>query len=63
MHKWAVNICVMFIGYQVFSFLRSYNDFFLHARKIDIQQASESLKEIDEGQPLNRIINESKVSR
>ena len=25
----------MFIGYQMFAFLRDYNDFFLHARQVN----------------------------
>ncbi len=26
---------MIFIGYQIFAFLRDYNDFFLHARQIN----------------------------
>jgi hypothetical protein len=34
-HKYAINGCLLFIGYQLFAFLRDYNDFFLHARQIN----------------------------
>lgn len=33
-HRYAINGCLIFIGYQLYAFLREYNDFFLHARKI-----------------------------
>ncbi len=35
LHKYAINGCLIFIGYQLFAFLRDYNDFFLHARQIN----------------------------
>ena len=34
MHRYAINGCLLFVGYQVYVFLREYNDFFLNARKI-----------------------------
>ena len=34
-HKYGINGCLIFIGYQLFAFLRDYNDFFLHARQIN----------------------------
>jgi hypothetical protein len=34
MHKYAINGALLFIGYQIFVFLREYNNFFLQARKI-----------------------------
>mgnify|MGYP000879926606 CR=1 FL=1 len=35
LHKYAINGCLIFVGYQIFAFLRDYNDFFLHARQIN----------------------------
>ena len=34
MHRYAINACGIFIAYQLYSFLREYNNFFLNARKI-----------------------------
>lgn len=34
MHKYALNGIFLFIAYQLFQFFKSYNDFFLEARKI-----------------------------
>lgn len=34
MHRYAINTCLLFIGYQLYAFLREYNNFFLHARKV-----------------------------
>lgn len=34
MHKYAINACGIFIAYQLYSFLKEYNNFFLDARKI-----------------------------
>ena len=33
-HRYAINGCLLFIAYQLYSFLSAYNDFFLQARKI-----------------------------
>lgn len=33
-HKGAVNVCLLFIGYQVYSLLKEYNNYFLNNRKI-----------------------------
>jgi hypothetical protein len=35
LHKYAINGCLIFMGFQLFAFLRDYNDFFLHARQIN----------------------------
>lgn len=35
LHKYAINGCLIFVGYQIFAFLRDYNDFFLHARQVN----------------------------
>lgn len=34
MHRYAVNGLVLFIGYELFQFLKEYNSFFLNARKV-----------------------------
>lgn len=60
-HIFGVNVCLVFIAYQTFSFFKSYNEFFLNARKIDAEQLSE-LNEIKEGEPLNRITNAEKLN-
>jgi hypothetical protein len=33
MHRYAVNGIVLYLCYQIFDFLRSYNDLFLHLRQ------------------------------
>ena len=33
MHRYAVNGLLIFVGYQIVDFLRSYNDLFLHIRQ------------------------------
>ena len=48
-HKYGVNVCLMFIAYQMYAFLRDYNDFFLHAR-----QVNELDDKIDPDGPLNK---------
>lgn len=50
MHKFAINTCLLFIGYQFYAFLRDYNDFFIRARTVT------NLEEMAEG-PLNKRIN------
>jgi len=32
-HRYAVNCILIYLGYQIFDFLRSYNDLFLHLRQ------------------------------
>lgn len=34
LHRYAINGCLIFIGYEIFQFLKEYNNFFLNARKI-----------------------------
>lgn len=34
MHRYAINGLLIFIGYELFQFLKEYNNFFLEARKI-----------------------------
>lgn len=34
MHKYAIRGCLIFIGYELYQFLKEYNNFFLNARKI-----------------------------
>lgn len=60
LHVFGVNACLLFIGYQTYSFLKNYNDFFLNARKVDAAQIAE-LNDIKEGEPLNRITNADRV--
>lgn len=48
MHRYAINGCLLFIGYQLYVFLREYNDFFLHARKI------KKMEEFDIEGPINQ---------
>jgi len=48
LHKYGVNACLLFIGYQMYAFLRDYNDFFLHAR-----QVNELDDKVDPNAPLN----------
>jgi len=33
LHKYAVNGLLLYIGYQLFEFLRTYNDLLLHIRQ------------------------------
>ena len=51
-HKASINACLLFSLYQVYAFLRDYNDFFLRARAVT------NYDEIGEG-PLNKNINET----
>lgn len=48
MHRYAINGCLVFIGYQLYAFLREYNDFFLNARKI------KKMEQFDQDGPINR---------
>ena len=48
MHKYAVNGLLFFIVYQVFDFLRSYNDLFLHVRQTN------KYDELDMEGPINK---------
>ncbi len=34
MHKFGVNCALVFIMYNIYAFLRDYNNFFLHARQL-----------------------------
>jgi len=52
-HKVAINCILLYISYNVFTFFRDYNDFFLNARKVQSQEAPP----IDNNQPINRITN------
>ncbi len=38
LHKLAINCILLYIGYNVFTFFRDYNDFFLNARQIEAQE-------------------------
>lgn len=33
LHKYAVNGCLLFIAYQFYTFMKSYNDYFLYIRQ------------------------------
>jgi hypothetical protein len=33
-HRLTISVCVAFVGYQIFVFLREYNSFFLNARTV-----------------------------
>jgi hypothetical protein len=49
MHRYAINGCLIFVGYQFYAFLRDYNDFFLHARQVnELNQA-----DVSEDGPIN----------
>jgi hypothetical protein len=50
-HKLTISICLAFVGYQIFVFLREYNSFFLNARTV------KKMEEFDLGSPINRKIN------
>lgn len=50
MHRVAINCILLYIGYNIFTFFRDYNDFFLNARKIDAQEAPPN-----DDEPINRI--------
>ena len=52
MHKFAINGCLIFIGYQLYVFLREYNDFFLNARKI------KKMDQFDQDGPINKDLAE-----
>ena len=52
MHKFAINGCLIFIGYQLYVFLREYNDFFLNARKI------KKMEQFDQDGPINKDLAE-----
>jgi hypothetical protein len=51
-HKLTINACVLFVGYQIFAFLKEYNSFFLNARQI------KKMEEFDPKAPINRKIND-----
>lgn len=34
LHRFSINVCLLFITYQLYSFLKEYNDFFLRARRV-----------------------------
>lgn len=48
MHRYAINGCLIFAGYQIYVFLREYNNFFLNARKV------KKMEQFDEEGPINR---------
>lgn len=52
LHRGAINGCLIFIGYQVYVFLREYNDFFLNARKI------KKMEQFDQEGPINKDLAE-----
>lgn len=56
MHKYAINLIVVYIGYNIFTFFRDYNDFFLNARKIESDELRQLAPE-DPNTPINRITN------
>lgn len=49
MHRYAVNGLLIFIGYQIVDFLRSYNDLFLHIRQTN------KYDEADLEGPINKV--------
>ena len=51
MHRFAINATMLFIGYQLYTFLREYNDFFLNARKV------KKMEQFEDG-PINRDQND-----
>ena len=51
MHRYAISGCLIFIGYELFQFLKEYNNFFLNARKI------KKMEEFDPDSPINRNID------
>ena len=53
LHKFSINVCLAFIGYQIYSFLKDYNDFFLRARRVNQLQ-----EDFNEGDPINKQIND-----
>ena len=48
MHRYGVNALLLYIGYQIFDFLKSYNDLFLHIRQTN------KYDELDLEGPINK---------
>jgi hypothetical protein len=48
MHRYAVNGLLIFICYEIFDFLRSYNELFLHIRQTN------KYEETDLDGPINK---------
>ena len=53
LHKLSINVCLIFITYQIYQFLKDYNDFFLRARRV-----SQLQDDYKDNEPINKKIND-----